>query len=77
MIKTHKVAAVDIVGNKKGGGMMAVGSTIKVKVEASYEILIFDNNHAIRGGGASLHVQSDGAWSQHDLHPGKADTKCR
>ena len=38
-------------GSEKGGGIMTISSNIKVKVDASNEILVFEDNHASKGGG--------------------------
>ena len=45
-------------GNEKGGGIMTISSNIKVKMDASNEILIFEDNHAIKGGGLYFEMSS-------------------
>ena len=45
-------------GSEKGGGIMAVSSNIKVRVDASNEILIFEDNHASKGGGLYFEMSS-------------------
>ena len=45
-------------GSEKGGGIMAVSSNIKVKVDASNEILIFEDNYASKGGGLYFEMSS-------------------
>ena len=45
-------------GSEQGGGIMAVSSNIKVKVDASNEILIFEDNHASKGGGLYFEMSS-------------------
>ena len=45
-------------GSEKGGGIMTVTSNIKVKTETSDEILMFENNHASKGGGLYFEMSS-------------------
>ena len=45
-------------GSEKGGGIMTVSSNIKVKLDASNEILIFEDNHACKGGGLYFEMSS-------------------
>ena len=45
-------------GSEKGGAIMTVSSNIKVKVDASNEILIFADNHASKGGGLYFEMSS-------------------
>ena len=45
-------------GSEKGGGIMTVSSNIKIKVDASNELLIFEDNHASKGGGLYLEMSS-------------------
>ena len=45
-------------GSEKGGGIMTVSSNIKVKLDASNEILTFEDNHASKGGGLYFEMSS-------------------
>ena len=45
-------------GSEKGGGIMAFSSNIKVKVDASSKVLIFEDNHASKGGGLYFEISS-------------------
>ena len=45
-------------GSEKGGGIMTVSSNIKIKVDASNEILMFENNYASKGGGLYFEMGS-------------------
>ena len=45
-------------GSEKGGGIMTVSSNIKVKVDASNKVLIFEDNHASKGGGLYFEMSS-------------------
>ena len=45
-------------GSERGGGIMTVSSNIKVKVDTSNELLIFEDNHASKGGGLYFEMSS-------------------